>query len=123
MTWHAKEMTWHATRKYTEHGLQHVADDIDNIQSASVVMYEREFFYADVAKNSSMLANSRFLKKPHKWRRSLKFNGETEDEDPPREFSRDAIMTQLARLPTRVKGKHLRFGGVKIKRNVLVELN
>ncbi|GJT07078.1 hypothetical protein Tco_0841540 [Tanacetum coccineum] len=29
-------------------GLQHVAGDIDNIQSASVVMYEREFFYADV---------------------------------------------------------------------------
>ncbi|GJR38289.1 hypothetical protein Tco_1213973 [Tanacetum coccineum] len=28
--------------------LQHVAGDIDNIQSASVVMYEREFFYADV---------------------------------------------------------------------------
>ncbi|GKC89331.1 hypothetical protein Tco_1149980 [Tanacetum coccineum] len=61
--------------------------------------------------------------KPHKWRRSLEFNGETEDGDPPREFSRDGIMTQLARLPTRVKGKHLRFRGVKIKRNVLVELN
>ncbi|GJZ04112.1 hypothetical protein Tco_0537387 [Tanacetum coccineum] len=61
--------------------------------------------------------------KPHKWRRSLEFNGKTEDGDPPREFSRDAIMTQLARLTTRVKGKHPRFGGVKIKRNVLVELN
>ncbi|GKA26012.1 hypothetical protein Tco_0712121, partial [Tanacetum coccineum] len=36
-------------------------------------------------------------------KRSLEFNGETEDGDPPREFSRDAIMTQLARLPTRVK--------------------
>nr|GEW40823.1 hypothetical protein [Tanacetum cinerariifolium] len=43
--------------------------------------------------------------------------------DPPREFSRDAIMTQLARLPTRVKGKHPRFEGVKIKRNVLIKLN
>nr|GEV43422.1 integrase, catalytic region, zinc finger, CCHC-type, peptidase aspartic, catalytic [Tanacetum cinerariifolium] len=53
------------------------------------------------------------------WSGSLEFNGETEDGDPPREFSRDAIMTQLARLPTRVKGKHLRFGDVKIKRNVL----
>ncbi|GJZ03409.1 hypothetical protein Tco_0536684 [Tanacetum coccineum] len=58
-----------------------------------------------------------------KWTRSLEFNGETENGDPPREFNRDAIMTQLARLPTRVKGKHPRFGGVKIKRNVLVELN
>nr|GEZ48951.1 hypothetical protein [Tanacetum cinerariifolium] len=44
-------------------------------------------------------------------------------QDPPREFSWDAIMTKLARLPTRVKGKHPRFGGVKIKGNVLVELN
>nr|GEW44826.1 hypothetical protein [Tanacetum cinerariifolium] len=43
--------------------------------------------------------------------------------DPPREFSRDVIMTQLAIFPTRMKGKHPRFGDVKIKRNVLVELN
>ncbi|GJY57772.1 hypothetical protein Tco_0457664 [Tanacetum coccineum] len=50
----------------------------------------------------------RFLKKPHKWRRSLEFNGETENKDPPREFNWDAIMTQLVRLPTRVKDKHLR---------------
>nr|GEY02167.1 hypothetical protein [Tanacetum cinerariifolium] len=57
------------------------------------------------------------------FRRSLEFNGETENEDPPREFSRDAIMTQLARLPMRVKGKHLRFRGVKIKRNIFVKLN
>ncbi|GJT25374.1 zinc finger, PHD-type containing protein [Tanacetum coccineum] len=72
---------------------------------------------------TAYVGHRRFLKKPHKWRRSLEFNGETENGDPPREFSRDAIMTQLARLPTRVKGKHPRFGGVKIKRNVLVELN
>ncbi|GJZ65854.1 zinc finger, PHD-type containing protein, partial [Tanacetum coccineum] len=72
---------------------------------------------------TAYVGHRRFLKKPHKWRRSLEFNGETENRDPPREFSRDAIMTQLARLPTRVKGKHPRFGGVKIKRNVLVELN
>ncbi|GJT13783.1 hypothetical protein Tco_0860825 [Tanacetum coccineum] len=51
---------------------------------------------------------------------SLEFNGETENRDPPREFSRDAIMTQLARLPTRMKGKHLRFGDVMhIEKNVL----
>ncbi|GJV53955.1 hypothetical protein Tco_1449696 [Tanacetum coccineum] len=71
---------------------------------------------------TTYVGHRRFLKKPHKWR-SLEFNGETENGDPPREFNRDAIMTQLARLPTRVKGKHPRFGGVKIKRNVLVELN
>ncbi|GJT88153.1 reverse transcriptase domain-containing protein [Tanacetum coccineum] len=72
---------------------------------------------------TAYVGHKRFLKKPHKWRRSLEFNGETKNGDPPREFSRDAIMTQLARFPTRVKGKHPRFEGVKIKRNVLVELN
>nr|GEU95777.1 CACTA transposable element [Tanacetum cinerariifolium] len=45
----------------------------------------------------------RFLKKTCKWRRSLEFNGEKEDEDPPREFGWDQIQAQLARLPTRVK--------------------
>nr|GEV82265.1 hypothetical protein [Tanacetum cinerariifolium] len=54
---------------------------------------------------------------------SLDFNGEIEDIDPPREFSQDEIMTQLARLPTRVKGKHPKFRGVKIKCNILVEMN
>nr|GEU84144.1 hypothetical protein [Tanacetum cinerariifolium] len=55
--------------------------------------------------------------------RSLEFNGEKEDEDPPREFGQDQIQAQLARLAKRVKGKHPKFGGVKIERNVLVELN
>ncbi|GJR18496.1 hypothetical protein Tco_0967023 [Tanacetum coccineum] len=49
--------------------------------------------------------------------------GETEDRDPPRKFTRAQILTQLNRLPTREKGKHPSYGGVKIKRNVLVELN
>ncbi|GKA15451.1 zinc finger, PHD-type containing protein [Tanacetum coccineum] len=215
-----KEMTWHAywkivgcdvfaIRSQALSQLQHCASDIDNIQSASVVMYEREFFYADVnlgvlhkspgkdidvylrpliddlkdlwelkgvetidaatgqkfnmrvmvlwtindfpARSSlsgwsrqgykacptcnedtpsmhvlgkiTYVGHRRFLKKPYKWRRSLDFNGKTEDGDPPRKFNRDQIMAQLARLPTRVKGKHPRYGGVKIKRNVLVKLN
>ncbi|GJS19988.1 hypothetical protein Tco_0448620 [Tanacetum coccineum] len=67
--------------------------------------------------------SGRFLKKPHKWRRSLEFNGQTDNTDPPKEFGRDVILAQLDRLPTRVKGKHLSYGGVKIKRNVHVELN
>ncbi|GKC22562.1 zinc finger, PHD-type containing protein [Tanacetum coccineum] len=79
--------------------------------------------YVRVLGKTAYVGLRRFLKKPHKWRRSLEFNGETKNKDPPREFSRDAIMSQLARLPTRVKGKHPRFGGVKIKCNVLVELN
>ncbi|GKC93868.1 zinc finger, PHD-type containing protein [Tanacetum coccineum] len=176
-----KEMTWHATGKCTEPVLQNVADDIDNIQSASVVMYEKEFFYADIALKgvetidvatgqkfnmramvlwaindfparsilskwsgqgykacptrnedtpsmrvlgkTAYVGHKRFLKKPYKWRRSLDFNGETKDGDPLRKFDRDQIMAQLARLPTRVKGKHPRYGDVKIKHNVLVELN
>ncbi|GKF40527.1 zinc finger, PHD-type containing protein [Tanacetum coccineum] len=72
---------------------------------------------------TTYVGHRRFLKKPYKWRMSLEFNGETKNRDPPREFSQDAIMSQLARLPTRVKGKHPSFGGVKIKRNILVELN
>ncbi|GJY10468.1 zinc finger, PHD-type containing protein [Tanacetum coccineum] len=79
--------------------------------------------FVHVLGKTAYVGHKRSLKKPHKWRRSLKFNDETKNRDPPREFSWDAIMTQLARFPTRVKGKHLRFGGVKIKRNVLVELN
>nr|GEU61968.1 hypothetical protein [Tanacetum cinerariifolium] len=71
--------------------------------------------YVRMLGKTAYVGHRRFLKKPHKWKRSLEFNGETKNKDPPREFSRDAIMTQLARLPTHVKGKHPRFGGVKIK--------
>ncbi|GKE92963.1 zinc finger, PHD-type containing protein [Tanacetum coccineum] len=46
-----------------------------------------------------------------------------QEADPPKEFGRDEILAQLNRLPTRVKGKHPSYGGVKIKRNVHVELN
>ncbi|GKD43159.1 hypothetical protein Tco_1267804 [Tanacetum coccineum] len=54
---------------------------------------------------------------------SLKFNGETDDKDPPRKFTLDEILPQLDRFPMREKGKHPSYGGVKIKRNVLVKLN
>nr|GEV43682.1 hypothetical protein [Tanacetum cinerariifolium] len=204
----AKEMIWHATGKCTEPGLQHLADDIDDIQSASVVMYERELFYADIVNSwhksprmdinvylrpltedlkvlwdrkgvetidvasgqkfnmramvlwtindfsarsslsgwsghcykacptcnkdtpfvrvltkTAYVGHIRFLKKPHKWRSSHEFNGQTDNRDLPKEFGRDEILAQLDRLPTRLTGKHLSFRGVKIKRNVLVELN
>nr|GFA29891.1 hypothetical protein [Tanacetum cinerariifolium] len=65
--------------------------------------------YVHVLGKTAYVGHKRFLKKPHKWRRSLEFNGETKNVDPLREFSQDAIMTQLARLPTHVKGKHLRY--------------
>ncbi|GJT95863.1 hypothetical protein Tco_1091381 [Tanacetum coccineum] len=65
----------------------------------------------------------RFLRKPHKWRSSREFNGDTDHRDPPKEYPRDVILAQHARLLTRVPGKHPKHGGVKIKRNVEVELN
>ncbi|GJS43692.1 hypothetical protein Tco_0568735 [Tanacetum coccineum] len=49
---------------------------------------------------TAYVGHRRFLKKPHKWRWSLDFNGETENGDPPRKFDRVQIMSQLARLPT-----------------------
>ncbi|GKA95957.1 hypothetical protein Tco_0818052 [Tanacetum coccineum] len=64
---------------------------------------------------TTYVGHIRFLKKLHKWRRSLEFNGEKEDGDPPREFGRDQIQAQLARLPTRVKGKHSSYGENKKK--------
>ncbi|GJZ59375.1 reverse transcriptase domain-containing protein, partial [Tanacetum coccineum] len=79
--------------------------------------------FVRVLGKTAYVCHRRFLKKPHKWRRSLEFNGEIENGDTPRKFDRDQIQAQLARLPTRVKGKHPSYGGVKIKRNVLVELN
>nr|GEU90954.1 hypothetical protein [Tanacetum cinerariifolium] len=58
----------------------------------------------DFPAQSSLSAwSGRFLKKPHKWRRSHDFNGEIEDGDPPRKFNQDDIMAQLPRLHTHVK--------------------
>ncbi|GJZ26277.1 F-box domain containing protein [Tanacetum coccineum] len=143
----AKNMIWHATGKCTESGkmqhpvddehgrnltpsLQHVAGDIDNIQSASVVMYEREFFYADVDCCFRLEVNMRAMvlwtindfparsslsgwsgqdykacptcneDTPSVCVRSLEFNGQTDNTDPPKEFGRDVILAQLDRLPT-----------------------
>nr|GEW71627.1 hypothetical protein [Tanacetum cinerariifolium] len=170
----AKKMIWHATGKCTDLGLQYVAGDFDDIQSASMVMYKREFFYADdrkgvetidiasgqkfnmramvlwtindfparsslsgwsgptcnedtpyvrVLSKTAYVGHRRFLKKPHKWRSSREFNGQTDNRDPPKEFDRDKILARLDRLPTRLTGKHSSYGGVKIIRNVLLELN
>nr|GEY99019.1 hypothetical protein [Tanacetum cinerariifolium] len=76
-----------------------------------------------VLSKTAYVSHRRFLKKPHKWKSSLEFNGQTDNRDPPKEFGRDKIMAQLNRLPTRVKGKHPSYGSVKIKRNVHVEHN
>ncbi|GJU64130.1 F-box domain containing protein [Tanacetum coccineum] len=71
-----------------------------------------------VLAKTAYVGHRRFLKKPHKWRSSREFNGQTDNRDPPKEFGRDEILAQLDRLPTRLTGKHLSYGGVKIKRNI-----
>ncbi|GJZ51676.1 hypothetical protein Tco_0606191 [Tanacetum coccineum] len=76
-----------------------------------------------VLSKTAYVGHKRFLKKPHKWRSSREFNGQTDNRDPPKEFGRDEILAQLDRLPTRLTGKHPSYGGVKIKCNVLIELN
>nr|GEW92295.1 hypothetical protein [Tanacetum cinerariifolium] len=54
-----------------------------------------------VLSKTAYVGHKRFLKKPHKWRSSLEFNGETDNRDPPKEFGRDEILAQLDRLPTK----------------------
>nr|GEU95379.1 hypothetical protein [Tanacetum cinerariifolium] len=79
--------------------------------------------FVRVLSKTAYVSHRRFLKKLHKWRSSLEFNGETNNRDPPKEFSRDEILAPLDRLPTHVKGKHLSYEGVKIKHNVHAILN
>nr|GEX91308.1 hypothetical protein [Tanacetum cinerariifolium] len=63
---------------------------------------------------TAYVGHRRFLKKPLKWMRSLEFNGEIEDGDPPRKFDRDQIQAQLARLPTEQKKFCQFIKGVKL---------
>nr|GFA48521.1 hypothetical protein [Tanacetum cinerariifolium] len=63
-----------------------------------------------VLSKTTYVGHRRFLKKPHKWRSSLEFNGKTDNKDPSKEFGWDEILAQLDRLPTRVKGKHPSYG-------------
>ncbi|GKE63032.1 zinc finger, PHD-type containing protein, partial [Tanacetum coccineum] len=76
-----------------------------------------------VLSKTAYVGHGRFIKKPHKWRSSCEFNGQTDNSDPPKEFGWDKILAQLDRLPTYLTGKHPSYKGVKIKRNVVVELN
>ncbi|GKA12693.1 retrovirus-related pol polyprotein from transposon 17.6 [Tanacetum coccineum] len=61
--------------------------------------------YVRVLSKIAYVGHKRFLKKPHKWRSSREFNGQTDNRDPPKEFGRDKILAQLDRLPTRLTGK------------------
>nr|GEU92754.1 hypothetical protein [Tanacetum cinerariifolium] len=53
-----------------------------------------------VLSKTAYVGHKRFLKKPHKWRSSREFNGQTDNRDPPKEFGQDEILAQLDRLPT-----------------------
>ncbi|GJY05776.1 integrase, catalytic region, zinc finger, CCHC-type containing protein [Tanacetum coccineum] len=121
-------MTWHAIRKSTVNGkdidvyLRPLIDDLIKLwKPAGVktidVVIGKEFKMRamllwtinDFPTRSSL--SGIFLNKKHKWRKSLAFNGQTKDRDPPRKFTRKDILTQLDRLPTREKGKHPSYEG------------
>ncbi|GJX11031.1 hypothetical protein Tco_0200890 [Tanacetum coccineum] len=51
-----------------------------------------------VLRKTAYVGHRRFLKKPHKWRSSHEFNGQTDNRDPPKEFGRDEILAHLDRL-------------------------
>ncbi|GKE23227.1 zinc finger, PHD-type containing protein [Tanacetum coccineum] len=120
----AKEMIWHATGKCTEPGPKSLCKDIDvYLRPLIEDLKTLHLFVGKVISKTTYVSHRRFFKKPHKWRSSLEFNGQTDNRDPPKEFGRDEILAQLDKLPTRVKGKHPSYRGVKIKRNVHVELN
>ncbi|GKD80178.1 reverse transcriptase domain-containing protein [Tanacetum coccineum] len=59
-----------------------------------------------VLSKTTYVSHKRFLKKPRKWRRLLKFNGQTDDKDPPRIFTWNEILTQFDRFPTCENAKH-----------------
>nr|GFC59687.1 hypothetical protein [Tanacetum cinerariifolium] len=45
-----------------------------------------------VLSKTAYVGHRRFLKKPHKWRSSREFNGQTDNRYPPKEFGRDEIL-------------------------------
>ncbi|GJS29930.1 reverse transcriptase domain-containing protein [Tanacetum coccineum] len=118
----AKEMTWHATGNCMEPGkMQHPVDgrawknfDTKYLDFAQEPRNVRLGLAADgfnpfgnLSQSNSMWPVILTTYNLPPWR-SRDFNGEFEDGDPPRKFDQDEILVQLARLPTRVKGKHLR---------------
>nr|GEV54247.1 hypothetical protein [Tanacetum cinerariifolium] len=109
----AKEMIWHATGKCMEPGkMQHPVDGrawkkFDTKWSRqgykACPTCNKDTSFLRVLSKTNYVGPIIFLKKPHKWRSSLEFNGETDNRDPPKEFGRDEILAQLDRLPMHVK--------------------
>ncbi|GKD72013.1 hypothetical protein Tco_1326103 [Tanacetum coccineum] len=48
--------------------------------------------FVRVLSKTAYVGHKRFLKKPHKWRSSHEFNGQTDNRDPPKEFGQDEIL-------------------------------
>nr|GFB79862.1 hypothetical protein [Tanacetum cinerariifolium] len=117
----AKEMIWHATRKCTEPGVETIdfASGQEFNMRAMVLGTINDFPARSslsgwsgqgykacptcnkdtppvrVLSKTAYVGHIRFLKKPHKWRSSREFNGQTDNRDPPKEFGRDEILCQL----------------------------
>ncbi|GKA99015.1 hypothetical protein Tco_0826952 [Tanacetum coccineum] len=147
----AKEMTWHATGKCTELGL--AADGFNPFGNLSqsysmwpVILTTYNMWPAlkgvetiDVATSQKFNMRAMVLWTINDFPAQSSLSGWSGQGykacptcnkdtpfmhgDPPRKFDQDQILAQLAILPTLQKGKHSSYGGVKIKRNVLVELN
>nr|GFB92775.1 hypothetical protein [Tanacetum cinerariifolium] len=119
----AKEMIWHTTGKCTEPGPKGLWDRkrVETIDVASGQKFNMRAMVLwtinDFPARSSLCGWS-----GQGYKACPTCNKDTPS-DPPKEFDRDEILGQLDRLPTRLTGKHPSFGGVKIKRNVRVELN
>nr|GEZ52082.1 hypothetical protein [Tanacetum cinerariifolium] len=54
-----------------------------------------------VLSKTAYVGHRRFLKKPHKWKSSREFNGQTDNRDPPKEFGQDEILEALEGGPIR----------------------
>ncbi|GKB26962.1 secretory carrier-associated membrane protein 4 [Tanacetum coccineum] len=50
------------------------------------------------------VGHRRFLRKPHKWRSSREFNGDTDHRDPPKEYPRDVVQSRDERRTTQNSG-------------------
>ncbi|GJZ88542.1 protein kinase, ATP binding site-containing protein [Tanacetum coccineum] len=107
----AKEMTWHATGKCTEPGVEtiNVATGHKFNMRAMVLWTINDF--------SARSSLSGWSRQGYKACPTCNEDTPSTHGDPPRKFDRDGIMAQLTRLPMRVKGKHPMYGGVKIKCN------
>ncbi|GJS60186.1 zinc finger, PHD-type containing protein [Tanacetum coccineum] len=140
----AKHMTWHATGKSTENGkMQHSVDGKGwknfDTRYPDFPTEKRNVRFGLAADGFNLFGNlsvktiDAVIGKEFKMRVMLLWTindfparsilSGLSGQDPPRKFTREEILKQLDRFPTREKGKHPSYGGVKIKSNPVVKLN